>query len=85
MDLTLNLETLFKRMHRVLQILFLVFILLLNVLVDILITSLLVFDESVEQLIDSHFQLLMIIDARDYLEYCILEILDNLVVVSDNV
>ncbi len=84
-DLTFNLETLFERVHRVLQILFLVFVLLLNVLVDILIASLLVFDESVEQFIDSHFQLLVIIDARDHLEYCILEILDNLVVVSDNV
>ena len=84
-DLTLNLKTLFERVHRVLQILFLVFVLLLNVLVDILVTSLLVFDESVEQLIDGHFQLLMVIYARDHLEYCILEILDNLVIVPDYV
>ena len=84
-DLTLDLETLLERMHRVLEELALVLVLLLNVGVDVTILSLLVLDEVEETLVDGNLQLLMVIGVLNDLIDSVLEVVDDRIVVTDDV
>ena len=55
MNLTLNLDSLLQRGHRVLQELLLLVVLLSNVRVDVAILGLLVLDVCVEDFVDGYF------------------------------
>ena len=85
MDLTFNLKALFERVHRVLKELLLVLVLLLDVWIDVTVACFLVFDETVKTLIDSHFQLSVVICILDHLVDSVLEVIDNRVVVLNDV
>ena len=84
-DLTFDLEALLKRRHRVLQELPLVLVLLGDVGVDVPILGLLVLDEVEEALVHSDLQLLVVVSVLDYLVDCVLEVVDDGVVVADDV
>ena len=84
-DLTLNLEALLERVHRVLQEFLLVFVLLLDVWIDVTILGLLVFNELKKTVVHGNLQLLMIISVLHDLIDGILKAVDERVVVSDDV
>lgn len=84
-DLAFDLEALLKRRHRVLQELPLVLVLLRDVGVDVPVLGLLVLDEVEEALVHSDLQLLVVVSVLDYLVDCVLEVVDDGVVVADDV
>ena len=72
-------------MHRILKELSLVFVLLLDVRVDVSVLCLLMFDKIEETLVDSDLELLMVICVLDHLVDGILHIVDEGIVVADDV
>ena len=84
-DLALDLEALLKRLHRVLQELLLVIVLLRDSGTDVSALGLLVLDEVKEALVDSDLQLLVVVSVLDHLVDCVLEVVDDCIVVADYV
>ena len=72
-------------MHGILQELLLVLVLILDVLVDLTILFLFILNEIEKTLVNGNFELLVIISILDNLIDSILEVVDDLVVVSEDV
>ena len=84
-DLIFDLETFLQGVHRILQELSLVIILLLDVRIDITILGFLILDEVKETLVHSNFQLLVIISVLNDLVNSVFEGVDIGVVSSNDV
>ena len=84
-NLTLNFETLLERVHRVLEELPLVLVLLLDVRIDVSIFGLLVLDEPEQAVVHRDLQLLVIVCVLHHLVDGILEAVDVGVVVAHDV
>ena len=82
-NLTLNIKSFFKRVNRVFEELFLVFVLLFYVKVDFATFLILVLDEIEQTLVYGDFKLLVIIGVLDNLIYSILKVVD-VVFISPN-
>jgi len=85
MDLTLDLQALLERVHGILKELSLVFILLLNVWIDVAVLGLLILNELVKGLVDRDLELGVVVSARDHLVDSVFEVADNGVVVANDV
>ena len=85
MNLAFRLKSLFQRVHGVLQELPLVLILVLNVLIDLAVLLLLILDKPEQALVHSDLELLVIISELHDLVHCILEVVDDRVVVAKHV
>ena len=72
-------------MHGILQELLLVLVLILNVLVDLTVLLLFILNEIEKTLVNGNFELLMFISILHNLIDSILEVVDDLVVVSEDV
>jgi len=71
--------------HRVLEELALILVLLLDVGVDVTILCLLVFDEFEERLVDGDLQLLVVVRVLDHLVNSVLKVADDRIVVPNNI
>ena len=85
MNLTFRLKSLFQRVHGILQELSLVLILILNVLIDFAVLLLLILDKPEQTLVHSDLKLLVIIGELHDLVHCILEVVDDRVIVAKHV
>lgn len=83
LNLALYFDSFLKGVNRVLQELSLVFLLLLDVLVDIFVVGLLVFHVSIQALINSSLQLLLVFNAVHNCLAIVLEFVDHTFVVAD--
>ena len=84
-DLIFDFDSLLQRVHGVLEELALVFVLLLDVRVNLTVLRLLVLDEVEETSVDGNLQLLVIIGVLDDLVDGVFELVDVVVVVPDDV
>ena len=84
-DLAFDFNSLPHGSHRVLQVLPLLVVLLPDVRVDVAVLGLLVLDVSVEELVNSDFELLVVIDVVGCPEDSVLESIDELLVKTDDV
>jgi len=71
--------------HRILKEFLLVLVLLFDILIHIFIASFLILNEVIELIVHCHFQLLVVVNVLDYLEHSIFEVLNDVIVVSNDI
>ena len=84
-NLAFDLEAFLERVHRILEELLLVLVLLLDARVDVAVLRLLVLNKAKQALVHRNLQLLVIVRVLDYLVDSVLEVVDVCVVVADDV
>lgn len=84
-DLTLCLQALLQRVHRVFQELLLVLVLILDALIDLTVFFLLVLDKVEQALVHCFFQPLVIVGVVYDLVDSIFEVVDDRIIVAQDV